>query len=323
MPDLKPFEERSAEHLRLVIDSGHIGIWELDLASGKALRNVAHDEIFGYAEPLDEWTYDMFLDHVIESDRQRVDELQRSAVANREEWKFQCEIRTAKGQKRWISAAGRPLIGPDGSVEKLIGHLIDITDTKEREARLSLLTNELNHRVRNMLGIIGSIVRASASRARDIPSFASALEGRVNALARSYQLLLGEATGSMTVEAIVREALAAFPELRERITVEGGDQSSLPGATGQGLALVIHELITNAMKYGAFANDSGKVTIQISREDERLQIVWREDGGPEVREVTQVGFGSTLISSALGAAGEVDLSFPPSGVICEIWLKVN
>lgn len=130
MPDLKPFEERSAEHLRLVIESAHIGIWELDVASGLAWRNHAHDEIFGYSETPDEWTYDMFLGHVVESNRQRVDNLQQQAIRNNELWKFECEIRTAKGERRWINAAGRPLIGPDGSVDRIIGHVIDITDTK-------------------------------------------------------------------------------------------------------------------------------------------------------------------------------------------------
>lgn len=323
MPDLKPFEERSAEHLRLVIESAHIGIWELDVASGHAWRNHAHDEIFGYSEAPEEWTYKMFLGHVVESDRQRVDDLQQRAIRNNELWKFECEIQTAKDERRWISAAGRPLIGPDGSVDRLIGHVIDITDTKEREDRLSLLTNELNHRVRNMLGIIQSIVRLSAAKARDIPTFARSLEGRVDALARSHQLLISEAPGSMTVRAIVEQSLAAFPGLQERVKIEGCDEALLSGSTAQGLALVLHELITNAIKYGAFSNESGTVTTAITREDEVLRVVWREQGGPEVREAKQDGFGSRLISGALGRSGEVNLRFPADGAVCEIMLKLD
>lgn len=321
MPDLRPFEARSADHLRLVIESGHIGIWELDLASGHAVRNLAHDEIFGYTELLDEWTYDQFLSHVVEEDRDRVDQLQKSAIENQQEWAFQCRIRTPAREMRWISAAGRPLQGPDGKVEKLIGHVIDISDTKQKEGQLSLLTEELNHRVRNMLAIIKSIIRLSAPKAKDLPSFARALEGRVAALARSHQLVVADASQDMTPSAILRTELSAFAELENQVSLQVTDERPVSGMIGQGLALVFHELITNSLKYGAFASKRGKVTVSVEPVEGETRIVWRESGGPPVPEDRQGGFGSKLIEGAIGSHGSTDLRFEPDGVVCEIRLR--
>lgn len=322
MPDLEPFTARSPEHLRLVIESGHIGIWELDLATGRAVRNFAHDEIFGYSEPLDEWTYDLFLEHVAPDDRERVDELQKAAIAQQQEWAFDCEIRTADGGRRWIFAAGRPLLGEDGKPARLIGHVIDISEAKQREKRLALLTDELNHRVRNMLSVIKSIVRLSSRKAADIPSFAKALEGRVGALARSHQLLVSDDSAAMGPSEILDAELAAFPDLADRISVEITREHPLSGATGQGLALIFHELLTNALKYGSLSNDDGRVTVQIDQQDGELQIAWRESGGPKVEESNEAGFGSLLIADALGSMGRVNIRFPQTGVECDIVIPV-
>lgn len=321
MPDFRPFEARSSDHLRLVIDSGHIGIWELDLLTGHAVRNRAHDEIFGYDEVLPEWTYEQFLEHVAEHDRTRVDELQKAAIAKGSEWSFQCEIRTATGERRWISAAGRPLRGPDGAVTKLIGHVIDISDTKRKEAQLSLITDELNHRVRNMLAVIRSIIRLSASKAETLSSFAEALEGRVEALARSHNLLVADASSVMTPSSILKTELAAFSDLGKRVKLTVVDELAVTGATGQGLALILHELITNALKYGALSTDTGYVTVRITEGDAVLRVQWRETGGPRVQQDRPSGFGTTLIQSALGSAGTVEHRLAPAGVECDIELR--
>ena len=320
MPHLKPFEEHSAAHLRLILQTGHIGIWELDVATGIASRNSEHDAIFGYDAPLERWTYDIFQSHVVPEDRERVDALQKSTIAQAKLWSFDCAIRTVQGDRKWISAAGRPLLADDGSVDKLIGHVIDITHTKQRENRLTLLTDELNHRVRNMLAIIKSIVRLSSRKAHDISSFAEALEGRVEALARSHRLMVSDAAETMPPSAILESELAAFPGLEQRIELDIREETALPGAVGQGLALVFHELITNALKYGALSDGAGIVAVRIEQIGDRLDIAWRERDGPPVAPIHDNGFGSRLIGDAIGSTGKVDLRFPEHGVECDISL---
>ena len=322
MPDVQPFEELSADHLRLILEAGQIGIWELDLASGVAIRNRRHDAIFGYDRPLDRWTFEMFIDHILPDQRAEVEAKQRAAIESKSVWSFDCAIRDARGDKRWISASGQPLLNADGDMTKIIGHVIDITETKQREARLRLLTDELNHRVRNMLSVIKSIVRLSSRKADDLPTFAAALEGRVSALARSHQILVGDGSASLTPSAILEAELAVLPDLEGRIEVAVKDEVPLTGAIGQGLALIFHELTTNALKYGALSNDGGHIAVEIRRENDTLLIDWRERGGPPVNMGEADGFGSILITDAIGSAGNIDLRFPPEGVECDIEVKI-
>lgn len=321
MPDLKPFEELSADHLRLILQTSHIGIWELDVESGLASRNSHHDVIFGYDTPVDEWTYDKFIEHIVPDQRDAVHRLQQAAIAQGKVWTFDCAIRTGKGDVRWISASGRPLMDDDGEVAKLIGHVIDITDTKQRENRLTLLTEELNHRVRNMLAVIKSIVRLSSRKADDIAGFAKSLEGRVEALARSHRLMVSDQAETLTVAAILEAELAAFPGLEKRVILSANGDRQLSGASGQGLALVFHELVTNALKYGALSNAVGQVDVTIAGKEDTLEIAWRERGGPKVEAVHDDGFGSRLIADAIGSLGRVDLRFPETGVECDIILQ--
>lgn len=320
MTDLRPFEELSADHLRLILNTAHIGIWELDIASGQAARNRHHDRIFGYSEPLREWTYEKFIGHVAPEDREKVDLLQKAAIEADEEWAFVAPIITAGGERRWISAAGRPLNRPDGSPYKLIGHVIDITETKQRETRLALITDELNHRVRNMLSVIRSIVRLSARKKDNVIEFAEALEGRVGSLARSHSLLVDDNTSSLLPSDILDGELSLMAELNERVAVSVRSEEPISSTTGQGLALVLHELVTNAMKYGSLSGDEGSVSVEIGSEDGQVEIQWRECKGPPVEKSESAGFGTKLISEALGSQGHVELRFPRSGVECDITL---
>ena len=323
MPYLRPFEDRSADHLRLVLETSQTGIWELDVKSGLATRNETHDRIFGYDGLREEWSYEQFLHHVVEKDRDRVDSLQRSAIENNEEWSFDCQIRTATGKFRWIKATGRPLHDENGEVTRLIGHVIDITDAKQNEARLQIITEELNHRVRNMLAIIKSMVKITAKGATDIDAFAATLEGRVGALARTHNLLVSYASASMMPSAILKAELEAFQGIDDQVRLTVNGEAKLGASAGQGLALVIHELITNALKYGSLSNDSGRVEVTVDRAEGTVDIVWRERGGPAPVEARREGFGSMLICQALGADGTAEQIFSPEGLECRVALTIR
>jgi PAS domain S-box-containing protein len=323
MPDLRPFEEHSADYLRLIIESGEIGIWQLDLASGQAMRNRIHDEIFGYSEMVGDWSYERFLSHVADSDRERVDALQRAAIADGTDWAFECPINTAQGLTRWIRATGRALRNDDGDIAAFMGTVIDITSIKENENRLRLITEELNHRVRNMLAMIKSMVRFSATKAKTIAAFAEALEGRVSALARSHHLLVADTPTTMKASAILATELSAIPDLEERVQVSTRDEPVLKAPVAQGLALVFHELMTNAIKYGALSNETGHVEVTIVRDEREVAIAWRERGGPELAADAESGFGSMLISRAIASYGSTELDLTPAGAECRITLEVD
>lgn len=320
MPDVRAFEEDSAEHLRLVIDSGHIGIWELDVKSGRARRNRHHDLIFGITDPQTEWTYETFLDHVHEEDRGRVDELQKRAIREQRPWVFECRIIRKDGDIAWITAAGRPLVSNDGATTKLIGHVMDISEVKEREERLAVLSEELNHRVRNMLAMIKSIVKVSSKNAVHVPAFAQALEGRVAALARTQDLFASTAVKGLPPSILLQRELAAFEDYAERVTIYVDDEFAVRGSVAQSLALAFHELITNATRHGALSNESGRVSVGIRGGPSALTIDWRETGGPPLSSTSPPGFGSRLIAGAAGSAGKATMTFALDGLRSRIEL---
>ena len=317
MPDARVLASTSEDHLRLMLGVGQIGVWELDVANGGAWRNSRHDEIFGYGPELETWTYDKFLEHVVPDDRATVDRLQKAAIANKAQWSFECRIVRVDGEQRWISASGRPLLGEDGSVTKLIGHVIDITPSKANEERLQLLTNELNHRVRNMLAMIRAMVSLSSRKATDIPSFAESLEGRVAAMARTHDLLSLKDSDLLGPAEIIELELDAFSEFRERIDLRSTSSVNLQGARAEAFSLVIHELITNAIKHGALSNDSGRISVTIEDlGDGSAQMVWTERGGPPPALTGAGGFGTRMIDKVLNGHGDVTLDFQPAGLVC-------
>lgn len=320
MPDIQQFEDASADLLRLVIETGQIGVWKLDLATSEAWRNLRHDEIFGYKEPPSEWTYAMFLDHVVDDDRERVDALQRAAIEEQRDWLFECRIRRADGRVRWISAAGRPLFDEKGSVTSLIGNVIDITRTKHNEDRLSIVTQELNHRIRNMLATIKAMISFSARGATDVDTLVENLTGRVEALARTHALLVCDGDRELTLVELLRGELETFGRLESRVTIKASQDIRLAKSQVQPMALVFHELLTNAIKHGALSNEEGRISIEVEQDSNELHIAWIESGGPPLGRIDRQGFGTRVIQGSLGSLGSVDMKFLPTGLVSKITL---
>ena len=131
----------SEERLRFALETCHIGAWDLDLVDHSAFRSLEHDRIFGYAEPLPQWTYEMFLDHVLPEDRAAVDAKFRHATDTQGDWSFECRIRRADGEVRWIWAAGRHRADATGASRRMAGIVQDITERKQAD---NLLQTTLN-----------------------------------------------------------------------------------------------------------------------------------------------------------------------------------
>jgi PAS domain S-box-containing protein len=123
----------SEERLRLVLESTRLGVWQYDAITGQTVRSSRHDEIFGYAAPPGDWSYQRFLDHVAEPDRAQVDSRFRAALEHGADLEVKCRMIRADGSSRWLQVAGRPHRGPDGRIARLIGTVEDITERKEAE----------------------------------------------------------------------------------------------------------------------------------------------------------------------------------------------
>jgi two-component sensor histidine kinase len=201
----------------------------------------------------------------------------------------------------------------------------DISDRKRAEETQRLLLNELNHRIKNTLATVQAIASQTLRRASDPANFVASFDGRIKALARAHGLLTGDSFQGADISDLVREQLLLGGEDDHRISWSG-PSVVLEAQAALHLALVLHELGTNARKHGALSAPGGRVAVrwQVQSNGSRmLQLHWREVGGPPVAAPTSRGFGSVLIEQSLQAhGGEVAVSYAEGGVTCQINLPL-
>ena len=201
----------------------------------------------------------------------------------------------------------------------------DITDKVRAEEARDLLLHEIKHRVKNTLGTVQAI---AAQTFRDGPRIErDAFTGRLRALSNAHDLLTQEHLDHVPARGMIERALAPFNENRQARFSVSGDDVILGANQALLLAIALHELATNAVKYGALSNDSGKVALawQIRHQDDgrHLSLEWRETGGPAVGEPHCRGFRSTLIERALmQEQGRSCFDFRPEGVVCSLKIKL-
>lgn len=201
-----------------------------------------------------------------------------------------------------------------------VNMLVDISARKEAERRQKLLVNELNHRVKNTLATVQSIAAHTFRGLADTPA-RQWFDARLMALSQVHDILNRENWEGANLGDIILQTLAPLGDpQRNRFTLHG-PELRLPPGMALSVAMALHELCTNAAKYGALSEAAGQVAITWSAEpDHRLRFRWQESGGPPVRPPVARGFGSRLIERGLARelGGSARLTFPPSGVVCEI-----
>lgn len=195
----------------------------------------------------------------------------------------------------------------------------EVTERKRAEERLTILVRELSHRVKNMLAVLQSIAARTVVPTRSADESREILYGRLQALGRAHELLVEASWSGAPLQQVVESELAGFSD---RVKVSG-PELRLSASAVQTFALIVHELLTNAAKYGALSNDSGEVLVNWSLADDHarrfLEFAWEERGGPEVLETGEKGFGFTLISAmgrSLTTSPAINLN--PSGLSCKI-----
>lgn len=206
----------------------------------------------------------------------------------------------------------------DGSFLGYIGSVLDITERREAEERTELLLREVNHRSKNMLGLVLAVARQTAARSR--AEFIERFAERIQALAASQDLLVGSSWRGVDVADLVRAQLGHFADAIGTRIVLHGPPVRLTASAGQTLGMALHELATNAGKYGALSNAEGRVEIAwalVAAEaaEPRFEIGWVERDGPPVAPPQRSGFGSTVIDgmARVALAASVEVSFAPEG----------
>ena len=197
---------------------------------------------------------------------------------------------------------------------------IDAAEQKVMEGVQRLLLEELHHRMKNVLATVMAIASQSLRNADSVEHGREAIEHRLFALGRVHDLLLKTNWTSATLASIVQTAIEPFDK-GERFSVEIPDIDVSPAAVLP-LAMILNELCTNAVKYGAFSNASGCVAISaaVDASEERFSFTWVETGGPSVQTPTHTSFGTRLIEQGFVGElrGEAHLAFEPSGVVCNL-----
>jgi PAS domain S-box-containing protein len=243
------------------------------------------------------------------------------------------------GQAKMIGPWGDKLTGKrkDGSavpIELAIGEVDvagrkiytgivrDITERKRTEEHQALLVAELDHRVKNILAQVAVVASSTRQGSRSIDEFLQSLDGRIQSMAAAHSLLSKSGWQSAGLNTLVRNQLAPYAT-GANVTIRGTDVA-LPPAKIQAVARVLHELATNAAKYGALSNPGGRVSVSWDRKPDgkgtNLILVWRELGGPPVASEVQSSYGIDLIRNLIPheLGGMVDLMFPAEGVTCKI-----
>jgi two-component sensor histidine kinase len=214
-----------------------------------------------------------------------------------------------------------PLHDADGKMIGAVNMLVDITERKQAEEQKTLLLRELAHRVNNTFAVILAITQQSLRAASSPEIFAQAFTGRLQALAQAHNLLLANDWSGADLGELAKSQLAPFSlEGDDRLKIEGPKVVLAP-AQVIALGVVLHELGTNAAKYGALSVEGGKVELLWALHEDRISLTWAERNGPPVMPPSRKGLGSKLIERGLPDAG-IDWRFLPDGVVCAIELPL-
>ncbi len=228
------------------------------------------------------------------------------------------EVRFADGERRILLMRAAPLRDAGGSIQGVVCAAADVTERHRYEEHLKLLVNELNHRVKNTLAIVQSI---AALTLKDNDATARAdFEQRLLSLSAVHNLLTDESWDGARLTAVARASLKAhLGGPRERISFAGED-FRVRSKSAVAISIALHELGTNAVKYGALSSEHGSVAVRWTTNGGRFRLTWEEIGGPPVQPAVRKGFGSRMIERGLAVElqGSAKIDYRPTGVVCSI-----
>lgn len=218
-----------------------------------------------------------------------------------------------------VSFTASPLEDEDGKPVGTIIEVVDISERKRSEEYRELLINELNHRVKNTLSVVQGIAHQTFSKDGVASGQRAKYEARLGALAAAHNILTEQNWVSASLNQLIEHVVRPFQSDAHAINFAGPDIDINPKAAVS-FALAIHELATNAVKYGSLSQEDGTVALGWTIADGHVHLVWQESGGPQVEQPTHKGFGSKLITQGLSfeVGAKVELNYAESGLICKI-----
>lgn len=318
--------QKSEEQLRQALTAAKMGTWRHDLATQISQRDENLNAILGLEPRESVGPTRAWLDRIHADDLAHVTEAWQKAVAERGAYEAEMRIHHNDGTVRWLRDQGHYVSDPNGLPGSLTGLTVDITERKQAEQAQSLLIEELNHRVKNMLATVQSIAHQSLSGAHNEQK--KRFLSRLQALATGHNLLTQSRWNGARLGDVLDALFAPYrSEAGVRLMLQG-DDVVLSSRDAISVTLAIHELLTNAVKHGAYKVPSGTITVSwtVSNEEpaKRLMFRWNEQGGPPAVEPETSGFGTRLLKSlAAQSSGEYACHYRESGILCEFALPIE
>lgn len=312
---------RSSEaRLRLAIDAGRMAVWESDAGRDVIAPSPELNRLLGFPDDANP-TATEIRERYHPGAREQLMAAAAEAIARGESY-AESEFRVIwpDGTIHWLLLRAELRQNNEGEPAGAVGVALDITARKRDEERGRLLTNELNHRVKNTLATIQAVASQTFRNAKSLEDAHRAFLDRLAAMASAHDILTRESWEGAELADVATIAAAGFGP-SERIAASG-PRLRLAPRTAIAVAMALHELATNAVKYGALSVEGGHVELTWSIDDDvagqRLRMRWQEFGGPPVEPPTRRGFGSRLIEDGLSRelGGQVRILFEPKGVIC-------
>jgi two-component sensor histidine kinase/DNA-binding response OmpR family regulator len=287
-----------SEQLRsLALAAGQMGSWDWDADSGHFAWDEGQYRIFGVDPNGFTVTPDDVRALIHPEDWERLRAALAGVTEHRQTYQTEFRVHRPNGELRWCIGAAAASIDSTRRVVGLSGVTVDITDRKSAEERQTLLVREVDHRARNALAVVQSIIRLTRAESKE--AYVAAVEGRITALSRAHVLLSQSRWQGANLSRILDEELAPYCRSEVERIVTTGPEVFLDPATAQILALALHELATNAAKYGALSSNLGKVRLSWELGASRLVLQWVESGGPPVQPPCSKGYGTRVISASV------------------------
>ena len=302
-----------------MVETANEGIWMIDLHSRTIFANDRMAKLLGttpeamMGQPVPEFCFP--------EDIARARSVIAANFEGRSE-EFEFRFRRPDGSEIPVLAGTAPLRDEKGRIIGSLGMFSDLTARKATEQRELLLAREVDHRAKNLLAVVQSIV--TLTPVGDAGELKSSVVGRIQALARAHSLLSDSRWEGVDLGTLVQEELAPYASPGNPRLRTDGPSLQLRPAAAQSLALVLHELATNAAKYGALSVDSGELQVQWRRHQDDtgtwLIIEWTESGGPPVTAPDSLSFGSSIIRASVDRQlrGKVTKDWRPDGLFCTL-----
>jgi PAS domain S-box-containing protein len=314
---------QSEQRRSLALAAGNMGAWDWDRVNGDCLWDDGQCRIFGVERESFAVTPENVRVLLHPDDWNHLQAATNKLLENRQPYQGEFRVRRPNGEVRWCVGSAAPTVDEAGHVMRISGVTVDITDRKEAEERQALLSREVDHRAKNTLALVQSIIRLT--RAGSVAAYTAAVEGRIQALSRSHTVLAQSRWQGADLGGLVEEEVAPFRTGEiSQISLQG-PRVLLQPTPAQTLALALHELATNAAKYGALSRGTGTVKLSWAVEAGTLVISWDEAGGPPASKPASQGFGTRLILASVEGqlGGKALFDWRSEGLKCTLSVPLS